>query len=103
MPEEQKAEIIDSFKIVAEQRKKLGGPSRSTCCILNSHATAGAGYIGAMGAILFTCPTTQFKVQHWLDDDETASEDDYEGITCQACACVHFVNRNGKVLGGDDE
>jgi hypothetical protein len=60
---------------------------------------AGAPDIRAMGAILFTCPTTQFKVQHWLDDDEDASEDDYEGITCQACAGVHFVNRKGKGAG----
>ena len=56
-----------------------------------------------MAAFLFTCPNTQMKVQHWLDDDEIASEDDYEGITCQACAAVHFVNRNGKVLGSSDE
>jgi hypothetical protein len=40
------------------------------------------------------------RVQHWLDDDEDTSEDDYEGITCQACAGVHFLNRKGKVLGG---
>ena len=56
-----------------------------------------------MAAFLFTCPVTQMKVQRWLDDDEDASEDDYEGGTCQACARVHFVNRNGKVLGSDDE
>jgi len=43
------------------------------------------------------------KVQHWLDDNEYASEDDYVGITCHACAGVHFVNRKGKVLGGDDD
>jgi hypothetical protein len=39
-------------------------------------------------------------VQHWLDDDEDASEDDYEGVTCQACAGVHLVIWMGKVLGG---
>jgi len=54
-----------------------------------------------MGTFLFTCPVTQLKVQHWLDDDRDASEDDYEGITCEACAGVHFVNRKGKVLGDD--
>ena len=32
-----------------------------------------------------------------------ASEDDYEEITCHACASVHFVNGKGKVLGGDGE
>jgi hypothetical protein len=42
-----------------------------------------------MAALLFTCPNTQMKAQHWLDDDEHASEDDYEGITCHACAGVH--------------
>ena len=56
-----------------------------------------------MAALLFTCPITRMKVQHWLDDDEDVPEDDYEGITCQACAGVHFVNPKGKVLGGDDE
>ena len=56
-----------------------------------------------MAALLFTCPITRMRVPHWLHDDEDASEDDYEGITCQACASVHFVNRKGKVLGGDDE
>jgi hypothetical protein len=55
-----------------------------------------------MGAILFTCPTTQFKVQHWLGDDDSASEDDYQGIICLGCTRLHFVNRNGKVLGSDE-
>jgi hypothetical protein len=55
-----------------------------------------------MAALLFTCPVTQMKVQHWLDDDDYATADDYEGITCQACAGVHFVNRQGKVLGDGD-
>ena len=59
--------------------------------------------IASMAALLFTCPNTRMEVQHWLDDDEDASEDDYEGIACQACAGVHFVNRKGKVLGGDDD
>ena len=53
-----------------------------------------------MAALLFTCPITRMKVQHWLDDDEDVSEDDYEGVTCQACTAVHFVNPEGQVLGG---
>jgi hypothetical protein len=56
-----------------------------------------------MGAILFTCPTTQFKIQHWLDDDERASEDEFEGVSCPACPRVHFVNRRGRVLGSEEE
>ena len=55
-----------------------------------------------MAPLLFTCPITRMRVQDWLDDDEDASEDDYEGITCHACAGVHFVNRKGKLLGDDD-
>jgi hypothetical protein len=42
--------------------------------------------------------------QHWLDDDdERASDDDYEEVVCTACPRVHFVNRKGKVLGGDED
>jgi len=38
-----------------------------------------------MTAILFTCPSTRFTVQHWLDDDdERASDDDYEEVVCAA-------------------
>jgi hypothetical protein len=55
-----------------------------------------------MAALIFTCPITRMRVQHWLTDDEDASEDDYEEITCLACAGMHFVNRKGKVLGGDE-
>ena len=41
-----------------------------------------------MAALLFTFPITRLKVQHWLDEDEDASEDDYKGISCEACAGV---------------
>ena len=54
----------------------------------------------AIAALIFTHPNTRMKVQHWLDDNEEASEDDFEGITCEACAGVHFVNRH---VGDDDE
>jgi len=67
------------------------------------YLAASTADIVMMAALLFTCPITRMRVQHWLDDDEDASEDDYERVTCQACAGVHFVNRKGKVLGGDDE
>jgi hypothetical protein len=44
------------------------------------------------------------KVQHWLDDDEEAPENEYEAITCSACTGVHFLNRKtGKLLGQDEE
>jgi hypothetical protein len=42
-----------------------------------------------MAAFLFTCPRTNLKVQHWLDDDEDVPENEYEAIQCQACARLH--------------
>lgn len=54
-----------------------------------------------MAAILFTCPNTRERVQHWLADDPEASEDDFEGAECNACSKVHFINRKGEVLGHD--
>jgi hypothetical protein len=55
-----------------------------------------------MAPFIFTCPTTDLKVQHWLEDDEDASEDEYEAITCPACTGVHFINRRtGKLFGQD--
>jgi hypothetical protein len=51
-----------------------------------------------VGAILFTCPSTRFTVQYWLDDDERASEDDYEEVTCPACPRALCQSR-GQGLG----
>ena len=28
--------------------------------------------------LVFTCPLTKPKVQHWLDDDEDATDNEYE-------------------------
>ena len=55
-----------------------------------------------MPAILFRCPTTKMLVQHWADDEEDF-EHNYEGVTCSGCAGLHFVNREGRVLGSDEE
>jgi len=53
-----------------------------------------------MAPIIFTCPRTLAKVQHWLEEDEGASEDEYEPVSCLACTRLHFVNRKtGKLLG----
>ena len=54
-----------------------------------------------MGNFLFTCPSTNLNVQHWRDeDDEGASDSEYEAVTCKACTRVHLINRKtGKVLG----
>jgi len=57
-----------------------------------------------MAALIFKCPATSMNVQHWLDDDEDASDDEYEGVSCPACLRLHFVNRKtAKILGQDQE
>ena len=57
----------------------------------------------SMAHILFRCPYSGLKVQHWLDDDASPRHEkksEYEAITCPACARLHFVNRStGKTLG----
>jgi hypothetical protein len=59
-----------------------------------------------MAHILFRCPHTGLKVQHWLED-ATLPDDEksrYEAINCPACARPHFVNRStGKLLGDRKE
>ena len=55
------------------------------------------------GPFLFRCPRTEQYVQGWLDDKEDAGENDYQPITCLACAGLHFINfRSGKLLGHED-
>lgn len=55
-----------------------------------------------MGAFIFTCPTTSIDVQHWLADDGDDVEVRYEGILCQACHLLHFVNpKTGRLLGDE--
>ena len=55
-----------------------------------------------MAATIFTCPATNINVQHWLDDGEDISENEYEGVVCQACSRIHLINRKtGKLLNED--
>jgi hypothetical protein len=56
-----------------------------------------------MAHFVFTCPATLMNVQHLLVDDQGAPDNEYEGITCLACAKLHFFNRKtGKLLGQDE-
>jgi hypothetical protein len=49
-------------------------------------------------------PSDCLNVQHQLDDDEGAPENEYEAITCLACTKLHLLNRKtGKLFGQDDE
>jgi DNA-directed RNA polymerase subunit RPC12/RpoP len=40
-----------------------------------------------MGAFVYRCPNTGFRVQGWVEDDE--SED---SVVCHACGRLHLVN-----------
>jgi hypothetical protein len=57
-----------------------------------------------MSAVIFTCPITNLSVQHWLDDDDDTSQNEFQGIACLACTRLHFINRKtGKLLGERSE
>ena len=43
-------------------------------------------HILTMAHFVFTCPATSMNVQHLLEDDQDAPDNEYEGITCPACA-----------------
>lgn len=69
-----------------------------------SHVTIRASarqYSEYMPRVIFTCPDTAMKVQHWLgDDSDDVPADEYEPVDCPACAKVHLINRKtGKLLG----
>jgi hypothetical protein len=57
-----------------------------------------------MANFIFTCPVTGLNVQHRLNEDEDASENEYEAVNCPACTRLHLVNvKTGKLLGQDDK
>ena len=57
-----------------------------------------------MAHFVFKCPATGLNVQHELDDDPEVHENEYQAITCLACARLHLVSRKiGKLLGQDDD
>jgi hypothetical protein len=56
-----------------------------------------------MVQFIFKCPATGLNVQHAVDDDQVP-DNEFEAITCPACARLHFVNRKtGRLLGHEDQ
>jgi hypothetical protein len=56
-----------------------------------------------MAILIFTCPATRMKVQHWLEGGRDIQENQYESVICKACTRLHFINRKtGKLLGYPD-
>ncbi len=58
-----------------------------------------------MESLIFRCTATGATVQIWLPDmPQPDSADQYEAVTCPACARVHLVNRKtGKMLGDKEK
>jgi hypothetical protein len=57
-----------------------------------------------MATLIYTCPSTDLKVQHWQDEDQDVPENEYEAVTCLACSRIHFLNRKtGRLLGNQNE
>ena len=45
------------------------------------------------GSLLYRCPNTGFRVQGWVEDDESEDSDvAYVGVVCHACGRLHLVN-----------
>ncbi len=52
-----------------------------------------------MATLVFTCPATRMKVQHWLEGGRDILDNQYETVRCKACTRLHFINRKtGKLL-----
>ena len=58
-----------------------------------------------MGPFLYRCPNTGFRVQGWIEDDESEDSDEaYEGVVCHACGRLHLVNpKTGETAGGGEK
>jgi len=53
--------------------------------------------------ILFKCPRTGMKVQHWLEEaNEDRAESVYKSVDCPACTLAHFVHRETGKLRGEE-
>jgi hypothetical protein len=96
---------------LAEMREQGARFERAPRCVsgtaqsrLHNLEKARAGQSTLMSRpIIFTCPITNERVQHWLEDRDDAPEDKHEGIDCPACSRFHFIHRrSGKVLGYED-
>jgi hypothetical protein len=54
-----------------------------------------------MESLVFRCTQRRTDVQVWLPENaDPERADNYEAVTCPACARVHLINRKtGKMLG----
>jgi hypothetical protein len=59
----------------------------------------------AMGAFLYRCPNTGFRVQGWVEDDQSEDSDEaYVRVVCHACGRLHLVNpKTGQTASSNDK
>jgi hypothetical protein len=84
---------------------RMRSPQQSFIHFVLGHGSLVQSHDG-MDQFIFSCPTTDLLVQHWLSDDEEEGrpENRYEPISCPACVRLHFLNRkSGKLLGHEGE
>jgi hypothetical protein len=61
-------------------------------------------WTSAVGPFLYRCPNTGFRVQGWVEDDDSGDGERYEGVICHSCGRLHLVNpKTGETAGGDDK
>ena len=45
----------------------------------------------------------RLRVQHWLADDPSDEDGEYQQVTCTACIGLHFIHqRTGKLIAQQD-
>ena len=86
--------------LAASYRSSRGKPGQQR----RPAPVAGTGVTGTeakkAALSLFPCPATNLMVQHRMDHRAIVFEDEYEAVTCPACAKLHFINRRThKLLG----
>jgi hypothetical protein len=60
-----------------------------------------SAYLSGIAAFLYRCPNTGFRVQGWVEHDESEEGGGtYESVTCHACGRLHVVNpKTGEAVG----
>jgi NAD-dependent dihydropyrimidine dehydrogenase PreA subunit len=97
------ASFVPRFSCCGLQKRQIIPSDRFGALALDQADSCENRRQAPVAAFLFTCPRTNLKVQHWLDDGEDVPATEYEAVQCQDCARLHLINRKtGKLLGEKD-
>jgi hypothetical protein len=57
-----------------------------------------------MPTFLFKCPSTGYRVQGFVGQEDESDDGTFVPVNCPVCAQVHLVDpKTAKVAGADDE